>query len=202
VVLAGADNIVSVELFSFAKQVIEQGGKRIVLAGSPRTFADARVARLGVGLSARDLSVWMIDHAHPWTWHHLFGQGRGSVPSGVYFRDDNGISYHAFRLMPLLVVKDGRPLDFATTSDSTLFECFTEDEIYVVGNREIAVCDVSPDWRKPWLGDEIMSVASIAAWAKRNATARQRWLFSHRIVVTGDGADSQPIVDEILRAAA
>jgi hypothetical protein len=107
------------------------------------------------------------------------------------------MSCHAFHLHPLAVIND-RPLNFKhETIDNDLLECFFREEVHVVTRGELALCEVSVPDKRVSLG-KVLDDGYIAYWASLKASALHRWLFSHRIALTGDGADSQHHADRIL----
>lgn len=191
-----ADNLVSRELFTFTEWAIATGYKAIAALG-PRVMADP--IQVPLRAEASQLAKWAIANAHPWTKSLFYGTGNSNSPSVVYFHDSQGISGHGFHLHPVMVLKD-RYLTFKGGAvDADLLDCFNKDEIYVVANNEIFMCDITQPERAYGTAGQL-NEAEIIKWAKHshNVTLLHHWNFKHRIIFTGQGANSQLTANSIL----
>jgi hypothetical protein len=75
------------------------------------------------------------------------------------------------------------------TVDLDLLERFERDEIHVVTDpAEMSFAEISGLDKAIPQGQELC-INSVVRWAKQNTTPIQRWLFGHRIVVSGTGDD-------------
>jgi hypothetical protein len=91
---------------------------------------------------------------------------------------------------PFAVVNDRHLWFNRETCDLDLLERFSRDEIYVACDPdEFAWAEISglekaiPQLPMP------VSVGSIVSWARLHTTPLQRWLFGHRILVSGTDQD-------------
>ena len=184
-----SDIIVNLEFFANAEKRFAQG-KRAIIGSAARTLA--ALEDCPIGLPARKLLDWSFsrERRHPVTEGCFWGRGRNLVAWCTYFEGPHGIVAHAFHLHPFAVVND-RVLYFnGVTCDLDLIDRFTHDELYVACDpEEFAFAEISglekviPQLPAP------ISIISIANWAKNWTTPMQRFLFTHRIVVQGDGSD-------------
>ena len=189
-----ADSLVSRELFSETEKQFNKGKRAIAMLG-PRTLADPMDAP--IGLDGKSLSEWAINNAHPWLWEHVYESGHSISPGALYFKDTSGISCHLFHLHPVMAMND-RDLGFKeSTIDNDLLGCFKKDEIFVVTNNEISLCDITPATKEPSLGN-LLVYKEVYEWALKYSSFRHRWNFSHKITLTGKGANSQSVVDKLL----
>ncbi len=184
-----SDILVNLEFFANAEKRFAQG-KRAIIGHAARTLAAPEDCP--IGLPARKLLDWSFsrERRHPVTAGCMWGTGRNLVAWCTYFEGPHGIVARAFHLHPFAVVND-RVLYFDKfTVDLDLIERFTYDELYVaVDPDEFSWAEISgPEKTIPQLSQPI-SVVSISNWAKHFATPVQRFLFTHRIVVQGDGSD-------------
>jgi hypothetical protein len=192
-----ADNLVSREFFTFTEWAVATGYKTIAALG-PRVTADP--TKVPIGSEASQLASWATEHPHPWTKSLFYNTGNSNCPSVVYFQGTQGISAHAFHLHPVMMLKD-RNLTFEGDAiDYDLLNSFKSDEIYVVANNEIFLCDVTQPDRVHGTASPLNDT-EIIQWAKNphSVTPLHRWNFKHRITLTGQGANSQLIANHILK---
>lgn len=201
IALLTSDILVNLEFFANAEKRFAEG-KRCIIGSAARTLAD--LSDIPVGLKARDLLNWGFDpiRRHPVTSGCIWGTGRNLVAWMTYWEGPHGTVGRAFHMHPFCVVND-RALYFQReTCDLDLIDRFKQDEVYVACDpTEFAFAEISglekaiPQMSAP------ISIGSIVSWASRNTTPMQRFLFTHRIVVQGDGSDNldQAPCNEILR---
>lgn len=192
-----ADNLVSRELFTFTEWAVASSYKAIAALG-PRVSANPVMVPLGA--EASQLAKWAMENAHPWTKSLYYKTGNSNSPSVIYFHDAQGISGHGFHLHPVMVLKD-RYLNFKGGAiDADLLNCFSKEDIYVVANNEMFMCDITQPERQHGTAGRLDDDA-IIQWAKNpnSVLPLHRWNFKHRITFTGTGANSQSIANSILQ---
>ncbi len=204
IALLTSDIIVNVEFFANAEKKFAEG-KRCVIGSAARTLAN--FPDIPVGLKARELLDWGFDpiRRHPVTDGCMWGTGRNLVAWCTYFRGPQGMTARCFHMHPFALVND-RALYFAgTTVDLDLMDRFSRDELYVACDPdEFAWAEVSGLEKSIPQLPQPVSIASIVSWAKNHSTPLQRHLFSHRIIVQGNGDDhlDEEPCKEILRILA
>lgn len=170
------------------------GGKRAVLttglrtAGLPPRFE-----------TAAELGRWAIANMHYLQHESLWGANR-MTPSSLLFAAPGSLVFRAFHLHPVAMVKKAGAV-MTSTCDEGLPGLFEPDEIVVAGPREgIGFMECSPPDKDGGVADKPYGVEAIAAWAARRTTPLQRWLFSQRLVLEGDGSDRTdvPVAEAIL----
>jgi hypothetical protein len=187
VILMCADQVISGDALAATESLIA-AGKRAIFCAGPRVLA--RPVDAPAGADAACLLQWALAHRHPWTRELIWATGHARALSLVYFEGPDSVAVHGFHLHPFAVLND-RPLTFhRPTLDCDLVDCFTRDEIHVVTQPdELSTIEISPAEKMIPLAKERFYVGDIAAWAHVNASPMHRWLFEHRIVLSGDGED-------------
>lgn len=191
-----ADVMLSREVFlACERRFIE--GKKAIACCSTRTYSEEPPE---AGMPAPELLDWTMENMHE-TIVGAFWGGNARPPSTKYFRNGEHITLRCFHMHPLAVVKD-RELTFSGTLDHDLLDRFATSEIHVVTQRdELALAEMSPKHIKWTPAATPLGVSDIAYWARRVTTPMNRWLSTHRIIITGSGdTGDEEIWDRVLKA--
>lgn len=197
VALLNADMVCSIETFSCCEEHFANG-KTAILCNGQRTLQGRELPPVGV--DAATLIDWCLAHLHPINRDCFFRKGHTSTPSVVYFEDKEGLVWRCFHIHPVAVVKDAR-MRFTGTVDRDLVDCFSDEEMHVVVDRnEMAFAEISPE-TKVFPSRELITENVIINWARRGASPRHRHLFRYPIVLRGkrSGMDEAP-TQTILRS--
>ena len=186
IVFMTADIIVSQECFINSEKRFDEG-KRAIIITAARTLATPE--ECPIGAKSQDLLAFSFNHLHPVTGGCYWGAGRNIVTWAVYFKGEHGTVLRAFHLHPMVVLND-RPLYFnRETVDLDLLDRFEKNEIHVVTDpTEMSFAEISGLNKSIPQGQEIC-INSVVGWAKGNTTPIQRWLFSHKILISGTADD-------------
>lgn len=199
VALQNADHIISNDAYLACERRFDQGFKAVVCAGT-RTVGPLFNEPVPVDIGPADLLSWAMLRAHPIIQQSMYPDGKGAVPSVMYFSDGKNTISRSWHLHPLAVLKD-RDLKFEGTIDSDLCECFLPSEIHVVTERnELAMAEISPMTKRLPLLPNGMDHDYISWWATKHAKPRHREFFKKRIVIEGSAdTDCDAAADDILR---
>jgi hypothetical protein len=196
IIFLSADSIISCEaIIAAAKRFA--AGYRLVMCSGTRVLADPTMP---IGATAAQLNAWAMEHMHPIIAETVW-PAISRIPAVLHFRHAGGVVARSFHLHPL-AMKNDRSLVFKGTVDGELPSCFREEDIHVVVDPdELAGVSITPPSRRFGTADGLR-LDHIRNWAARRATPRHWWFLRHRIVLTGDGAQSEEegrIMSEILR---
>jgi hypothetical protein len=180
------------EVFAASEARFKQGKNLIVCAATRCLLKPPNTPPIGA--SAKDLLAWTIGIFHPSVAECVWGTGRTLIPWAIYFRSEQGIVIRGFHLHPLAFPKY-KGLTFEGTSlDEHLIEMFTEEQTHVVTTPdELALAELSPSERVFRTTPEPFTEKTAFVWAQHRARPRHRWLFTHRIVISGTGENMQDI---------
>jgi hypothetical protein len=158
------------------------GGYRLMCAEGLRVEGSPPV-----GVSASELNMWSWSHFHPAAKDCFWGSGTSSAPGTIYFADRGRLIAHGFSLSPVAIFKDRQPAcKYGTEAD--LLTHYGPREIWIAPKNEVTVVTVTPaDFSMK--GPSIMTVESVAAWARPRVLHPHRWIFAHPVVLAGDGRD-------------
>ncbi len=192
IMLMNADIVVSRETFSACEQRFAEGKGLIVAAATRCLFKPGVVPEIGA--KARDLLAWSLLVKHPSVAQCFWGTGHTMIPWAIYFQSDSGVVIRGFHLHPLAFIKRDDLTFHGTSLDEHLVEEFSEDESHVVTSPdEFGLAELSPPAYLFKLLTRPMTEKTVYNWAMHRATARHRWLFKHRIVVSGTGDDQSDV---------
>lgn len=182
VVLLNADLVVSDNFLSRCAAHFAAGKRAVVLLGI-RTASGPE--RPPVGCNPRALLAWGWEHRHQIIQDLEWGRGRSMLPTNLFFSDGDSVVARGFHLHPVAIIKHA-DVDFSSTIDGDLLECFPVDSIHVVVDPDdCAMVEVSPPERRFPLREGRLSPAGVAASMMARASTMHRWLFGHRIGVVG-----------------
>ncbi len=191
VMLMNADIVVSRETFSACEQRFTEGKKLVVAAATRCLFKPGVVPTIGA--KSRDMLEWTLGVKHPSVAQCFWGTGRTMIPWAIYFQTSSGVVIRGFHLHPLAFIKQPGLTFHGTSLDEHLIEEFSKDEIHVVTSPdEFALAELSPPAYLFKLAKP-MNEKTVYNWALQRATARHRWLFEHRIIVSGTGEDQSDV---------
>lgn len=195
VAFVNADMVPSLEIFEAAERRFDVG-KGVIMMAATRTIGGLPP----IGARARDLLEWTMRHRHPAVVECFWGRGRSSIPWAIYFENGRDIVLHGFHLHPFAVVKNHAGLTFQGISiDTDLMDQFKQDEVHVVTDAdEAAFAEMSPPERVFRLEDNPFNVDDVVAWAQKNTTPLQRWMFESPICIMGNGGTS-PFCEDIVQ---
>jgi hypothetical protein len=198
-----ADMVCSIEAFAASRKRLQQGKKMIMVMGT-RTFEDAGYSP-PIGVCSRALVEWAWGHRHPWITGCIWGTGRSKIPAVLYFKLADGIVLHAFHLHPFVAFKDRDGLSFdLVTIDRDLVEKLLVQQIHVVTDPdELSFAEMSPGvipTFPPEPEGATLNAERVADFARSTTTHMHRWIFAHRIIITGTCNDMSdvPVCSEIL----
>ncbi len=191
VMLMNADIVVSRETFSACEQRFAEGKKLIVASATRCLFKPGVVPEIGA--KSRELLAWSLEVKHPSVAECFWGVGHTMIPWAIYFKTSTGVVIRGFHLHPLAFIKQAGLTFKGTSLDEHLIEEFSKDEIHVVTSPdEFGLAELSPPAYLFKL-DKSMTEKSVYNWAVHRTTSRHRWLFEHRIVVSGTGEDQSDV---------
>lgn len=191
VALLASDLVPSRECFSVAEKQFK-AGKKLVMVAATRTLIDPEVG-VPVGASSRELLAWAWRYKHPIIEQTVWGKGRSTVPATIYFENGQEVILRGFHLHPFAAVKTPNLTFAGSTSDKYLPEVYDDKDIYVVtGADEMALAEISPSERVFPTTAKLLGEDFVVKWGRR-ATERHHWLFSHRVVIQGEGKDTSDI---------
>lgn len=181
-----ADMPVSRECFLVSELHFAVGKQFVMCAAGRCRYEDA--GTLTSGMSGRGLLDWSVKHPHHSTLDCYFGAGRMAVPWGLYFGDDNNVILRPFHLHPFASMK-GPWLSFqGVTIDQDIIDHIPQDKVGVITNDQMALVELSPDWRVFALRRQPITAEQVAVWAVNKFSYANRWLFRHRVIIKGDGS--------------
>ena len=176
-----ADLVPSKTAFFFADQVMKQGKKVVICAGI-RTHAPEPPP---VGADTRELLEFSMKYPHKIVSDTFFGTGGSENPTNVYFRKGDSVVLRGFHLHPFTVEK--RASGLRGTVDDDLMEGFTEEEIYVVTNREMALVEMSPLWKSQPAGCKPFNIDDMKKCFEQKARGAHKHFLKHQIRILGEG---------------
>lgn len=141
VVLLNADIVPSRELFTFARRVF-RGENRIIAGCAPRCLIGNEPPP--VGATADQILRWAWRNRHPVTEDLVWGRGRSTLPTMLFFERGESVILHCFHLHPFVIHKDGRALNFKGTVDDDVLKNYEEREICYLHNADIGFAELSP----------------------------------------------------------
>ncbi len=193
VMLMNADIVVSRETFTACAQQFASGKDLIVAAATRCLFKPGVTPPFDV--PARELLAWTLGVKHPSVAQCFWG-GRSMIPWALYFQSSKGTVLRGFHLHPLAFLKRENLTFHGTSLDEHLIEEFSLSQIHVVTSPdEMALAELSPPNHLFKLLDYPMTEKSVYMWAAHRTTEMHRWLFEHRIILSGtdeDGLDIGP----------
>jgi hypothetical protein len=186
VVLLNADLAVSVNLLERCAEHFAVGKRAVVLMGI-RTTAGPEAPPAGA--EPRALLEWAWTHRHQIIRDLEWPHGGSMLPTNLFWSEGESTVARGFHLHPAAVVKhDG--MSFHSTIDGDLLDCIPREGIHVVTDPDdCSMCEVSPPERRFPVRDARMSAESVVKSMLSRASPMHRWLFRHRIVVRGSGAE-------------
>lgn len=190
-----ADIVPSKNAFVFADWALGTGKKAVVAAGI-RTCAPEPPP---IGAEAGDLLEFSMKYPHKITKDQFFPEGGSENPTNVFFHKDGSVVLRAFHLHPFAVVKQDST--FRGTVDNDLLQAFDIDDIYVVGDREMALVEMSPESKymrcceRPFKADDIRHCMDF------KGLPIHKKLIEHRIRILGDAdcGDAEILAREGIR---
>lgn len=194
VLLLNADIVCSREAIVFAESVFAEDKKAVATLGFRSLWWDCSP----VGMSARDLLQWCWDNHHPIHEDCVWGRGRSTNPTTIFFEDGENVVAHGFYLYPLMLVKD-RAFSFTTTIDNSLMQNYSREEVYSTTEREVGFAELTGPERSVPSG-EPLSVEFMAKKFLKSCGRVHRENFAMPIRIAGDGTvtPGQEVVKEIL----
>jgi hypothetical protein len=195
--LFNADIVCSIETVGAVEAAL-RGEKRLGLSVGVRTILDpAKPPPIGVG--APELSRWIWKRKHPIIQQLVWGEGSSDVTTMLFFPHPGGdVSMHCFHLAPMFMVKDERGVQFSSTIDDNLIECYEEREIVHFCAGEFALAELSPlakrhETSKPLSVDKVLE--RIGPCGIRGSHLRS---FRTRYAIVGKPAANHPAADAII----
>jgi hypothetical protein len=187
VVLLNADLVVSNNLFTRCREHFAAGRRAVVLTGIRTNLEDAPPP---IGAPPRALLEWAWEHRHQIIKDLEWGRGTSMLPTNLFFTHDGSVVARGFHLHPVAIVKHAA-IAFKSTIDGDLLEHFAREEIHVVTSPDdLAMLEMSPRERRFPVRpgrNAVMTPDSVARAMRTRASKLHRWLFTHRIVITGTG---------------
>src|ERR1700685_853744 len=201
VVLLNADIMVSTGAFAAIERAFRRGKKAVVCGGTRTLLRPWH--RYPPPPSGRALAWWAYQHAHPITKLMFWGTGTTGYPCTVYFRKGDNVVLRGFHIHPIAIVKD-RDLPFSGSIDLNLMDNYRFEETHLVtDSAELAIAEISAEWKKHDDSGRPFDVATITEWAIRGARSSHWWNFRHRIIIAGDAtadAGDTAVAEEVLRS--
>lgn len=187
VLLLNSDIVISREAFDVADALFT-GQTRVIASLGVRGLI--RDEQPPIGGTAAEVFAWAWRNKHPITHDCIWGSGRTSIPTTLYFQQHGNVVVRCFHLHPFFVRKD-RPLEFRGTIDDDLLGRYTRSEIYVTRDIEIGFAELSPRTKK-FMSLNPMTVDSVVQFGRRFIPPHVR-NFGHTIRIVGDGpVDTTP----------
>jgi hypothetical protein len=198
IALLNADHTPSIECFHAAAKRFHEGKRMIMMAGM-RTMPEPSPP---IGVSARELLKWGWQHRHPTVEDAIWGSGKSTSLSMLFFAAVTPIGgeqvvLRAFHLHPFAFVKHAGLKFDGLTIDEDLAEAWSAEQIHVVVSAdEAALVEQSPAEFAFKSHQKPVAIRDVAFWAHgenghggKRTSALHHWLFRHRIVVKGHGHD-------------
>lgn len=197
-VLLNADIMISRDAFVTSDLIFASGHKAVASIGI-RSLIKKELPPIGA--SAEDLLKWSWRNRHPIIEDCVWGRGKSSTPTMIFFENGKNVVAHCVHLHPFMVLKD-RSLSFIGTIDDDLLGAYTESEIYVLSNAEIGFAELSTA-EKTVGGTQRMplTVHRIVEFGKNYLPSHFR-NFRNALRITGNGPvnnDSARMISEIWR---
>lgn len=189
-VLLNADIMVSREAFVVADLIFAAGYRAVASIGIRSLIKKEPPP---VGASASDLLQWCWRNRHPIIEECVWGRGKSSTPTMIFFEQDENVIAHCVHLHPFMVVKD-RDLQFIGTIDDDLLARYTEKEIYVLSDAEIGFAELSVAEKTVGPGNQSapLSVHRVFGFGKNYLPSHFR-NFRNALRITGRGpVDNTP----------
>lgn len=195
--LLNADVVVSSEVFTAARRILD-GGKKLIAALGLRCLV--RDSQPPIGVDANSLNAWAWANRHPINEDCVWGRGRTGTPTLLFFERGQSVTARCFHMHPAFVVKD-RDLTFGGTIDDDLIGRYTSSEIHVVRDCEMAFAELSPA-SKVFRSTAPLSVERVAKFgAHRFRPAHIEMFERNSIRIVGDDVTDEtpvgPIVADI-----
>lgn len=151
VALFNADIVCSIETFSVVAYKLQNAS--VVASIGTRTAVDR--AEPPIGVSGDELARWIWSNRHPITEELIWGKGRSTHPTVLYFDDREGnVAFNAFHMTPMFIKVD-RPLDFEGTIDDDLIEKFASHEVCYLAGGQAIFAELSRDTKPSFTGDPL-----------------------------------------------
>lgn len=197
VCLLNADIVISKNMFSHCEELMLAGKNAVVTSGIRTAFSKDLL--YPIGEEPRKLLEWAWANRHQIIKDLEWGSGCSMLPTNLFFTSVGNVVLRGFHLHPIVVRKRG-PISFISTIDGDLLEHFPKDSIHVVTSPdEVSMLEISPPERRFPVGRPLTPVA-VAASMKSRASMLHQWLFTHRIIIKGDGTgcNDEPVAKEVL----
>lgn len=195
--LLNSDIVVSRETFGFVRDTFaDEKIKVIASSGGIRATLDS-VNAPPIGANAESLNAWIWAHKHSITRECVWGKGRSGLPTVLFFEHEGGVSMHYFHLVPMFMLKDDRDLSFIGTIDDDLLECYGDEEMFVVRDKQTAFAELSPASKVHSVGQLLTVDVMISFWQRRFLPSHLR-NFRHRITVIGNPKNTHPAASQII----
>lgn len=186
VVLLNADLVVSGNLLVRCAAHFALGMQAVVLIGI-RTEIGPDLPP--VGAPPRDLLAWAWDHRHQIIRDLEWPHGGSMLPTNLFWEAGPSVVARAFHQHPVAIVKQENTA-FRSTIDGDLLDCFPREVIHVVTDPDdCAMLECSDPRRRFPVRGQHFTPALVAGSMRSRASVTHRWLFSHRVVVRGTGAE-------------
>lgn len=183
VLLLNSDIVISREAFDVAERVFHGSARVIASLGVRSLIAQEQPP---IGGSAAEVFDWAWRNKHPITKDCIWGTGKTSIPTTIFFEERGSVSVRCFHLHPFFVLKD-RTLKFNGTIDDDLMCRYGQHEIYVARDLEIGFAELSPI-SKMFASRAPIMIENVTDFARRRKFVPQHVNnFSHTIRIVGDG---------------
>lgn len=190
VVLLTADMVVSREILSTAARLCAHGTKAVCCA-APRTLETANPP---IGATGRELLNWAWENRHPMTRECTWPSGRSYDVSRMYFEEGEEVAARVMLPHPLVVVPQGRTMEFRPTIDVNLAANFSSSVTHLITTpEEGAVVELSPADKEFLMTDSMATRMQTRGPSAPSLIAchnpRHRMFYSKKIILRGDGGD-------------
>lgn len=193
VVLLNADLVVSGNFLTSCAAHLDGGMQAVVLLGIRTNLGSGTPP---IDAAPRALLEWAWDHRHQIIRDLEWPHGGSMLPTNLFWQADGSVVARGLHLHPAAIIK-GESTDFHSTIDGDLLDCFPREAIKVITDPDdCSMLEMSDPARRFPVRGQHFSPALVAGSMRTRASAMHRWLFTHRIVVCGDGdavtTDSDP----------
>lgn len=190
VALLNADIVISRETFA-AADILFQGQSRVIASLGVRSVLNEK-APPPIGGSAAEVFGWAWRYRHPIISDLLWGEGRSSLPTMLFFAERGSVVCHCFHMHPFLIRKD-RTLDFRGTVDDDLLARYGVSEIYVARDFEAGFAEISLPDKQHQSSHLPLSVQNVVKFGTGRLLASHLRSFGHKIRIVGNGnVDDEP----------
>ncbi len=187
VILLNADIVPSIELVTFARRAFN-GENRIIASVAPRCLVTNEPPP--VGAAAKDLLKWAWRNRHPVTEDLVWGRGKSTLPTMLFFEKGGEVTLHCFHLHPFALLKDERTLKFKGTIDDDVLGNYDERkrEICYLTNAEIGFAELSPAslYGTRFKSADLIREEHVINYGRNYIPVHIR-NFRHPLRITGDG---------------